>query len=105
MPENVIFTALPNGVHESRDFLRLTVFVSPRLTTGGGLRKLTLARFPAFANWPATLAAMKFGALFDGAPAISAEADSDPDSAAADPAAWDLLFGQTSVRDGGFTDL
>ena len=104
MPENVIFTALPNGVHESGDFLRLTVLVTPRLSTSG-LRKLTRARFPAFANWPETLADMKFAALFDGAPVVSVEAELDPDSAAADPATWDLLFGRTSVRAGGFTDL
>jgi hypothetical protein len=104
MPENVIFTALPNGVHESGDFLRLTVFVSPRLSTGGGLRKLRPAQFQAFANWPETLADMKFAAAFDGASAVSVEAKLDPDSATANPETWSLLFGQTSVREGGFTD-
>lgn len=104
--ENVIFTALPNGVHRSGDFLRLTVFVSPRLSpAGAGLRKLKPAEFPAFANWPETIAELKFRAVFDGAPPVGVEAEPDPDSAPADPDTWRLLFGRCSVGDGGFTDL
>jgi hypothetical protein len=52
--QTLIWTALP-GVSYSSDLIRLSVFLTPRLTTdeGGGLPKLSL--FPDFVNWPQTL--------------------------------------------------
>ncbi len=97
--ETAIFTALPNGVHESGDFLRVTVFVTPRLSTDGA-GDLTLAggSFPAFADWPAALGRTSFGIAFDGLGTI--RADPDPDSPPPDSQTWHLLFDETSVADG-----
>ena len=106
--ETAIFTALPNGVHKSGDFLRVTVFVTPRLSTGGaGDLKLTGGSFPAFEDWPAALAATSFGVDIEGLGAL--EASIDPDSEPPDSTTWHLLFDETSVSDGKaddrFTDL
>ncbi len=102
--ESVILTALPNGVDESGDSLRVTVFVTPRLATNGaGPLPLAGGDFPAFADWPATLAQMVFGIEFDGATTF--DAHPDPASGVPDSATWHLLFDGCSVRDGEFNDL
>jgi hypothetical protein len=102
--ESAIFTALPNGVHKSGDFLRVTVFVSPRLSTdGAGRLPLEGSGFDAFEDWPATLAEMKFGVLFDGLGTITA--DPDPDSTGSDSGTWHLLFDGCSVGESTFNDL
>lgn len=101
--ESAIFTALPNGLDESGEFLRVTVFVTPRLSTdGAGKLPLAGGDFPAFADWPALLADTAFAIEFDGMTTFGA--DPDPDSAVPDSATWHLLFDGTSVRDGEFRD-
>lgn len=101
--ESAIFTALPNGVHPRGDLLCLTVFVSPRLLTdGAGELKMSAGAFPAFSDWPATLAAARFAVHVDGVGPLPAE--SDPDSASPDSDTWHVLFDNTSVRDGTFND-
>lgn len=102
--ESAILTALPSGVHESGELLRVTVFVSPRLfTEGAGPLPLAGGDFPAFADWPAVLAQTGFGIDFDGVGTFGA--DPDPDSSVADSATWHLLFDGCGVRDGAFQDL
>jgi hypothetical protein len=101
--ESIIWTALPNGIHEDGNFLRVTVFVTPRLSADGGSLPLTAGTFPAFADWPAALADVKFAIDFDGAGAIGA--DPDPDATPPDSKTWHLLFDDCKVADGGFTDL
>jgi hypothetical protein len=102
--ESAIFTVLPNGVHESGDFLQLTVFVSPRLSTdGAGALPLAGGGFTAFEDWPSALQDMRFAVVFDGVGPIGA--DPDPVWASADSATWQLLFDGCSVKDGKFTDL
>ena len=62
MAMQVIWTALPNGISGGK--LRLSVFVSPRLT--GRAQSTTLSEFTPFLNWPDSLAkiqlAMRYGA-------------------------------------------
>lgn len=102
--ESAIFTALPNGMDGAGDSLRVTVFVSPRLSTeGAGLLPLTGANFPAFADWPSTLGHLKFRVRFDGLDPLDTEAD--PRSIAPGSPTWHLLFGRCTVGDGTFTDL
>ena len=102
--ESAVFTALPNGLHESGERWRVTVFVSPRLLTdGAGNLDLTGANFPAFADWPATIANTKFTILVDGVGSFDTEPD--PDSPAPDSATWLALFGKTEVRDPKFNDM
>ena len=101
--ESAIFTALPNGLHENGTQVRVTVFVSPRLTTAGaGELPLDGGDFPSFADWPAALEALRFAVVFDGVDTVAA--DPDPQSTAPQSATWHLLFDDTVVRDGTFTD-
>ena len=102
--ESVIFTVLPNGIDDSGDFLKLALFVSPRLSTdGAGLQPLQGSGFKAFEDWPATLARLAFVAVVDGVGDF--EAARDDGAPQADSDLWQRLLGVTSVRDGGFTDL
>ena len=83
--ESVIFTALPNGIDRS-GLLKVTVFVSPRLSTDGA-GSLFLSSFPAFENWPKTFARLlEEGGLvieFEGSGPVST--DPDPELRAARP--------------------
>lgn len=102
--ESVIFTALPNGVDKNGKRLKLSVFVSPRLSTdGAGLLPLLGSGFHAFENWPETLAKLSFTVSVDGVGDFETARDGSWPQAASE--LWKLLFEGTSVRDGGFTDL
>ncbi|MGH9023548.1 MAG: hypothetical protein ACRDV9_10690 [Acidimicrobiia bacterium] len=101
--EAVTLTALPNGAHRNGRDLRVTIFVTPRLTTGAGLQPLNGGAFPGFEDWPATLAGTTFELAFSGGGDLPAEAD--PDSPAANSGIWHLLFDACRVGDGAFRDL
>src|SRR5919106_6598474 len=102
--ESAIFTALPNGLHESGSFLQVTVFVSPRLSTdGAGTLPLSGGEFAAFEDWPATLLDARFTVVFDGVGSMGT--DPDPVSTLPDSGTWHLLFDSCSVKDGAFKDL
>jgi hypothetical protein len=47
--QEIIWTALPNGIKDDR--IRLSVFVSPRLSTDENLPHPELGQFPDFAAW------------------------------------------------------
>jgi hypothetical protein len=99
--QTLISTALPNGQSPDGKSLKVTVFVSPRLKTGGPA-SLPLADFPAFANWPATLTQVRFFINFDGLGDMPTEPD--PQSDSANSALWQLLCGECSVIDHEFQD-
>ncbi|MGH9245457.1 MAG: hypothetical protein ACRD29_14305 [Acidimicrobiales bacterium] len=102
--ESVVFTALPNGVHETGDFLRVTIFVSPRLATdGAGELPLAGGDFAAFADWPAAVADTKFAIEVAGLGPLDTEPD--PGSAPPDSPTWHALFDATAVVAGEFKDL
>ncbi|UCC64446.1 MAG: hypothetical protein JSV36_05140, partial [Anaerolineae bacterium] len=98
--EKVLWTALPYGYNEDQR-LRISVFVAPRLSNADGsdtLRKLD--EFPAFANWPERLEAIKFVVEFDS----GVIAEGIPEGAA-DPELWArLLPPETPVRPYTFKD-
>ncbi len=87
--ESIIWTLLPDGIDPATGRLRSTIFVSPRLQADGDREPLD--RFPTFQHWPAALALLKFEAEIDGIGTVTL--DLDERVAAADPATWDLLFG------------
>ena len=62
--ENIVWTLLPNGLDRDRDELRSTIFVTPRLRTGGGRERLDV--FPSFQHWAGTVANLSFVAEVDG---------------------------------------
>src|SRR5262249_14110556 len=101
--ESVIWTALPHGVDDSGTLLRITVFVSPRLTADAGRSSQPLGDFPAFHDWPQTISQLKFAAQFDGAGTFAAQPD--PNSDAPNSGLWKLLCLPGSVVDHAFADL
>jgi len=100
----IMWTALPNGVKAPGDRLRLSVLVSPRLTTDNGTDGL-LAQFPDFLDWPAVVASLRFRVEFQGGPAFVAQHVVEAPYPALDPAAWKALFNKdTFVRSYQFDD-
>lgn len=102
--ESAIFTALPNGVHQGGDFLRVTAFVSPRLATGPA-PTLPLSSFPSFRNWPVALAGAQLAVEIQGVGMLDTRPD--PDAPAANEEIWRLLFAEddVNVATGRFRDL
>lgn len=101
--ESVIWTLLPDGLDPETGDLRSTIFVTPRLRTGG--TREPLDAFPTFRHWPAALDLLKFEAEIDGIGSV--ELQPDDRVAGRDLATWDLLFGgpvfvdEAEVRDLG----
>ena len=54
--KTLIWTALPAGIRRRKDdwYARISVFLTPRLEVPSGV-ELSLAAFPEFIDWPATL--------------------------------------------------
>ena len=86
--QTIVWTALPNGVEDSR--LKLSVFAAPQLKTDEGLPAPTLDQFPDFLDWPAHT--LKFRALFSNTPPIEV-APSEP---APRSDLWKALFDSTT---------
>ncbi|MGR0221290.1 hypothetical protein [Agromyces sp. ZXT2-6] len=99
--ETAIFTAIPAGREPEHGHLRVTVFVTPRLATGAAAGVLVpITDFPAFANWPATLAGARFAFDIGGVGQVEGF---EPDGAIApDPDLWERLFGGTTVGEARF---
>ena len=98
--EEIIWTALPNGVVASGGArtLRLSVLVSPRLKNGA-----TLDRFPDFIDWPRTLEGVTFVAHLGATSVV--ENQGLRRVPAADSNLWRALFTDaTFVRSHTFDD-
>jgi hypothetical protein len=101
--QNIMWTALPNGFTLAGNQLRLSVLVSPRLVTNTATG--TLDEFPAFLDWPATVAGLSFRVEFQGGPTVPATPVTEPGNPALDSAAWRALFdGTISVNAYAFDD-
>lgn len=104
--ESAIFTAIPAGRLRDEGLLKVTVFVTPKLTTGmppGDTR--ALASYDAFANWPRTLADARWAIDVEGVGTVDARTFADlgrPDAILPDARVWDELFARTVVGDAGF---
>ena len=92
--QNIMWTALPNGLTSAGDKLRLSVLVSPRLITNAAVG--TLAEFPDFLDWPAKVAGLTFTVEFQGGPSVAASRVTEPGYPALDSAAWKALFNPTN---------
>ena len=91
--QNTMWTALPNGLTAAHDRLRLSVLVSPRLTANAATG--TLAEFPDFEDWPATVAGLNFTVEFLAGPTVAATRVIEPGNPALDSPAWKALFPNT----------
>lgn len=84
----IVWTALPAGVPDPGNVLRLSVHISPRLKTNEGGARPTLEQFEDyFADWPATVRGLKFDVRFDPGPTIATQRVSEPSSEL-----WAALF-------------
>jgi len=97
--QTLIWTALPNGRYNS-DFLKLSVFLSPRLTTDEGGAAPELSLFPDFVNWPATIAAapggpIAFSVAFNGGNPIRVRL---PTVSPLSPDRWQAVFSPSATR-------
>ncbi|MGA2256758.1 MAG: hypothetical protein ABSG53_19080, partial [Thermoguttaceae bacterium] len=102
--QQILWTALPNGVTPAGDHLRISVLVSPRLVTDNGIDG-DLQQFPDFLDWPRTVAALRFSVEFQGGPSIPAAPVVEPGMPALDPAAWQALCHRnTTVKSYAFDD-
>lgn len=90
--QQIVWTALPDGYDETFEHLKLSVFVSPRLTPGP-LDAKALPSFPDFQVWPGH--AVTFSVLFDGASA-PVLAELQPGSLTPDADLWRALFPATT---------
>lgn len=87
--ESVVWTVLPNGLDDNA--FRATILVSPRLTADAATPFQSIRDFPAFTDWPATLARLEFQVEVDGGETVPAAVD--PRIARADSDTWRLIFG------------
>ncbi len=92
--EEIVWTALPNGVKKAAtgDRLRISVFVAPRLRVANSAIQPRLSSFDDFVDWPARVRAMQFDVQFDNQPKVRADKVSD------DPQSelWTALFKKTT---------
>ncbi|MRX42136.1 hypothetical protein [Agromyces kandeliae] len=98
MDEQAIFTALPGGREDGR--LRVTVFVTPRLTVPAGAGQVPLAESEAFADWPRTVRDAGWEFELEGVgtfPGEFVDPHVEPDSEL-----WMRLFGDTAVGQATF---
>jgi hypothetical protein len=95
----IAWTALPNG-HE-KDFVKLSVFVSPRLWTDENLPKPELQQFPDLRRWTEKAAHLAFQVTMDS----GWQTEVKPDPIALNPDLWESLFNDhTYVRPYEFPD-
>lgn len=102
MNESAIFTAIPGGRVPGTGHLRVTVFVTPRLTPNAAAppEGVELAAFRAFSNWPGTVRDARFTFEISGHGQV--EGFPLDNALAPDPELWKALFGQTRVGAAGF---
>jgi hypothetical protein len=95
--ESVILTALPNGF-DGLGRLKVTVFVTPRLSTEGP-DDLTLASFPAFVDWPASVETLvqQGGLVLEIESAGALNTELDPVAPALDSGMWRQLLDPDAV--------
>src|SRR5260370_4179024 len=93
--QNIMWTALPNGLDPAGDRLKLSVLVSPRLITNSAASG-TLAEFPDFIDWPTIVSKLHFKVEFQGGPAFPAQHLTEPGFPALDSDLWKALFPPSS---------
>jgi len=106
--QRVIWTALPNGISRRADqtFLKMSVFVSPRLMLDSPAGTGTLDKFPNYLDWPAQVQPARFAirVLVDNneASPVPTRIVTEP---SVDTALWTALFSaSTPVKSHAFAN-
>lgn len=93
--EEIVWTALPNGISKGageKSYLKLSVFVAPRLRVADAALQPRLASFADFLDWPARARALEFDVQFGNGPKIRAvKAGPEPDNSL-----WTAMFKSTT---------
>ncbi len=102
--ESALFTVLPHGLFRGEhDILRASVFVAPRLSTGG-VGERPLGDYDLFRSWPDLVPDLDLQLEFDGVAVVPAKAD--PDAPSPDRDIFDTVFtDEIAVHDHSLTDL
>ena len=114
--QRVVWTACPAGQSADGKFLHINLHVSPRLDLAAGTQPADLSHFPAWHDWPATLASARFAIHGLGAGPLKAEVIPADDNAwpprdadgdfVPDAKVWQALFPtDTPVIPHAFDDL
>jgi hypothetical protein len=88
--QRLVWTTLPRGLSPDGTSFLFSAFVSPRLLTDSA--SPTLALFPDWTDWPATVRSMSFSLVPPGSPPIPATVVSPPP----DSASWQRLFAESA---------
>lgn len=103
--QRVIWTALPDGYTDDGKFLRINVMVSPRLHLDAGADPAILSSFPAWLDWPGTIAGSRFALAIDDRVLELAPAWEQQDTERM-RGSWRALFpGTTRIRTHAFQDM
>ena len=110
--QTILITALPNGYSEDGQSLRISLLISPRLEPDINETPATLATFPDFVDWPATIAQSRFELTCSGS-TISVKGNTKTGPARLDKRlglpdsdSWTNLFPDTTFVEGHtFRDL
>ena len=98
--QRVVWTTCPAGISEDGEFLLINLHVSPRLTLPAGTSPADLSQFPAWQDWPATIASARFSVqgLGEAREAVALQQS--------DSAVWQALLPiSTPVRTHAFDDF
>jgi len=88
--QRLVWTLLPNGLRGASR-ARASVLVSPRLTLTPDEAPFNLSKFPAFLDWPSTLANANFRVQVNGGATVNASVVSAPDDSV-----WKAMFPATT---------
>ena len=102
MDERAIFTAIPCGRDPKTSLLRVTVFVTPRVTVATGT-EVPVPDLEFFAAWPKVVGGQRFALRVSGLGDVNTIVPDD--AVAPDEELWHRLFDRTVVGDGSFQDF
>jgi hypothetical protein len=92
--QTIIWTALPNGIETAagKTHLRISLLVSPRLSSTSTARLTLDPAFPDFLHWANKVKGMKFTVEFEGRPPLTVSPLTEP----LDDTLWTAIFKPTT---------
>ncbi len=106
MREDGLLTALPGGRDPATGRLRVTAFVTPRISLSPNEPPVPLSACPSFANWADLSGQIRLSLAYrSGADTGIVALHPDPSSPVPSPMLWQALFAAVQVGPGQFQDL